>query len=55
MNITWYSEDREIREWISDIRRELLFENYKNRGRLQKQLLVLERAKKNLYNARQGF
>lgn len=45
----------ELRIWYSEIRNELLYGKYNNRGKMQRKLLNVEKAITNLNNARMQY
>lgn len=44
----YYDERTELTRWINDIKIMLMDKNYVDRGRLQRKLMTLEKARRNL-------
>ncbi len=49
--ISYSDQIAELRIWRSEIRRELLYGKYNNRGKLQRKLMNIEKACDNLHSA----
>jgi hypothetical protein len=44
----WWDEDEGLYHWIADVKTDILKGNYRDRGKIQRKLLSLEKAKRNL-------